>query len=177
MLRSLTLIAKTSCVRSGKPWEPKWEQVSQCSVSLILVLSTQSYRCKAISEHRYFHLILLIQTPWSHRGRHHSRRYVLQRRFLHKLPFRSRYRLQRIQGEFSKLKLGCTHSFPVCANYQQLKHKHCSHLPWGIPLKLGEGSVMATGASCCLQCWTWWPDALCWVVSVQQTVSCVFPSD
>lgn len=61
--------------------------------------------------------------------------------FLYKLPFRSQYRHERIRGEFSKFKLGCTHSFPVCANCQQLKHMHCSHLPWGIPLKLGEGRV------------------------------------
>lgn len=61
--------------------------------------------------------------------------------FLYKFPFRSQYRHERIQGEFSKFRLGCTHSFPVCANCRQLKHMHWSHLPWGIPRKLGEGRV------------------------------------
>lgn len=47
--------------------------------------------------------------------------------------------------EFSRFKLGCTHSCPACANCQQLEHMHCSHLPQGIPLQLGKAVVWLQG--------------------------------
>lgn len=64
---------------------------------------------------------------------------------LYKFPCRSQYRHERIQGEFSRFKLGCTHSCPACANCQQLEHMHCSHLPRGIPLQLGKAVVWLQG--------------------------------
>lgn len=64
---------------------------------------------------------------------------------LYKFPCRSQYRHERIEGEFSRLKLGCTHSCPACANCQQLEHMHCSHLPRGIPLQLGKAVVWLQG--------------------------------
>lgn len=64
---------------------------------------------------------------------------------LYEFPCRSQYRHERIQGEFSRLKLGCTHSCPACANCQQLEHMHCSHLPRGIPLQLGKAVVWLQG--------------------------------
>lgn len=64
---------------------------------------------------------------------------------LYQFPCRSQYRQERIQGQFSRFKLGCTHSCPACANCQQLEHMHCSHLPRGIPLQLGKAVVWLQG--------------------------------
>lgn len=64
---------------------------------------------------------------------------------LYKFPCRSQYRHERIQGKFSKFKLGRTHSCPACANCQQLEHMHCSHLPRGIPFQLGKAVVWLQG--------------------------------
>lgn len=94
----------------------------------------------------YFHWTPVIQVPWSCAGRSHGRCYVLELVFLlYKFPCRSQYRHERIQGEFSRFKLGCTHSCPACANCQQLEHMHCSHLPRGIPLQLGKAVVWLQG--------------------------------
>lgn len=128
---SPTLRAKNFSVSVQVTWRTWWCQNS-----------FQNHRwCKAIFEYRYFHLTPFIWVPWTCWGRYHGRHYALQPVFSCTSYLLGHSTDMREYKEFSKFKLGCKHSFPVCANCQQLKHMHCSHLPWGIPLKLGEGRV------------------------------------